>query len=112
MYLGGVQINNPVLDADSAPKSHDDGIVLRGISSESENIQNRVIERFGLKNNSKSYIDKLVFRAIFAIPLVDFVSSREGSCTDVGHFASPSDVVGTQHADSQQEEENYLSNHN
>lgn len=47
-YLGSVEVDNPILNADSAPECHNNSIIDSGVSGVSKYISNRVVEGFGL----------------------------------------------------------------
>jgi hypothetical protein len=57
--LSGIKINDPILDRDSASKGNNNSIFSGHISSEAENVKDRVIEGFGLDDKTFTFVTLL-----------------------------------------------------
>lgn len=53
-YLSGVQVDDPVLETDSAPEGNNDSIIFWGVSGVAKDVEDRIIEGFGLDNTTNT----------------------------------------------------------
>jgi hypothetical protein len=56
MYLGGIKVDDPVLDTDGAPEGDDDGVFGGVVAGEAEDVEDGVVEGLGLRGGGSTLV--------------------------------------------------------